>query len=107
EQQERLTALGVGGTSRAVSPAPAEVAPATKRATKGPGKAQHAFQRGLTALAQWVEQEGGQPPRKAVVALPDGAETKVGVWYANQKQRRDKLTEEQLKALRELGIEWA
>ncbi|MGW9081485.1 helicase associated domain-containing protein, partial [Streptomyces kronopolitis] len=81
--------------------------PAPAGTAKGPGKAQQAFQRGLAALTQWVEQEGGQPPRKAVVALPDGTETKVGIWYANQKQRRDKLTEEQLTALRELGIEWA
>ncbi|SDQ61647.1 Helicase associated domain-containing protein [Streptomyces sp. KS_16] len=79
----------------------------TNGATKGPSKAQQSFQRGLTALTQWVEREGGQPPRKAVVALPDGTETKVGIWYANQKQRRDKLTEEQLEALRALGVQWA
>ncbi|MEU5547617.1 Helicase associated domain protein, partial [Streptomyces sioyaensis] len=101
EQQKRLSALGV---QAAEAPAPTSTA---KRAAKGQGKAQQAFQRGLAALAQWVEQEGGQPPRKAVVALPDGTETKVGVWYANQKQRRDQLTEEQLEALRELGVEWA
>lgn len=101
EQQQRLSALGVGP---AEAPPPA---PAAKRAAKGQSKAQQAFQRGLAALAQWVEQEGGQPPRKAVVALPDGTETKVGVWYANQKQRRDKLTEEQLEALRKLGVQWA
>ncbi|MFI2189053.1 Helicase associated domain protein [Streptomyces sioyaensis] len=100
EQQKRLSALGVG-------PAETPPAPAAKRAAKGQSKAQHAFQRGLAALAQWMEQEGGQPPRKAVVALPDGTETKVGVWYANQKQRRDKLTEEQLGALRALGVQWA
>lgn len=34
-------------------------------------------------------------------------ELKLGVWYANQKQRRDKLTQDQLNSLRELGIEWA
>jgi hypothetical protein len=101
EQQQRLSALGV---QPAQAPAPA---PAAKRAAEGQGKAQQAFQHGLTALAQWVEQEGGQPPRKAVVALPDGTETKVGIWYANQKQRRDKLTEEQLEALRALGVQWA
>nr|WP_256992066.1 helicase associated domain-containing protein [Streptomyces sp. 2114.4] len=87
--------------------APSEPHPAAKRAAKGQGKAQHAFQRGLAALAQWMEQEGGQPPHKAVVALPEGTETKVGVWYANQKQRRYKLTEEQLEALRALGVQWA
>ncbi|GHG91447.1 DEAD/DEAH box helicase [Streptomyces glebosus] len=101
EQRNRLTALGV---RPAETPPPA---PTAKHAAKGQGKAQQAFQRGLTALAQWVEQEGGQPPRKAVVALPDGTETKVGVWYANQKQRRHKLTPDQRDALRELGAEWA
>lgn len=76
---------------------------------KGPSKAQQAFQRGLTALAQWVEREGvGRPvPRKAVETLPDGTETKLGIWYSNTKSRRDKLTAEQLDALRKLGVEWA
>ncbi|WP_327270828.1 Helicase associated domain protein (plasmid) [Streptomyces sp. NBC_01224] len=103
EQQERLTALGVQ---------PAEAAPAAQaapRTAKGPSKAQQAFQRGLTALAQWVEREGvGRPvPRKAVETLPDGTETKLGIWYSNTKSRRDKLTAEQLDALRKLGVEWA
>ncbi|MFF7234493.1 Helicase associated domain protein [Streptomyces sioyaensis] len=89
EQRERLSALGVGPVE---APSPASTA---KRAAKGQGKAQQAFQRGLAALAQWVEQEGQRPvPRKAVVAQPDGTETKVGVWYANQKQRRHTLTQE-------------
>ncbi|WP_371129724.1 DUF1524 domain-containing protein [Streptomyces sp. 2231.1] len=39
--------------------------------------------------------------------LPDGTETKLGIWYSNTKARRDKLTQEQLAALRELGVEWA
>ncbi|MDH6484002.1 hypothetical protein M2157_000001 [Streptomyces sp. SAI-127] len=32
---------------------------------------------------------------------------KLGVWTSNTRARRDKLTEEQLDALRELGMEWA
>lgn len=32
---------------------------------------------------------------------------KLGVWVSNTKSRRDKLTQEQLDALRELGVEWA
>ncbi|MFJ2722700.1 helicase associated domain-containing protein [Streptomyces sp. NPDC087437] len=32
---------------------------------------------------------------------------KLGVWVSNTKTRRDKLTAEQLGALRELGMEWA
>ncbi|MFF3891280.1 Helicase associated domain protein [Streptomyces sp. NPDC001914] len=102
EQQERLAALGVQ-PSEAPSPAPAAT-----RTTKGPGKAQQAFQRGLAALAQWIEREGHRPvPRKAVETLPDGTETKLGIWYSNTKARRDKLTEEQLFSLRKLGVEWA
>ncbi|MEV5343674.1 Helicase associated domain protein, partial [Streptomyces sp. NPDC052676] len=103
EQQERLTRLGIKPPQ---APTPA---PAATRVTKGPSKAQQAFQRGLTALAQWVEREGPDRPvpRKAVETLPDGTETKLGIWYSNTKARRDKLTEEQLVALRKLGIEWA
>ncbi|MFJ9683607.1 helicase associated domain-containing protein [Streptomyces sp. NPDC101194] len=32
---------------------------------------------------------------------------KLGVWVSNTKSRRDKLTAEQLAALRELGMQWA
>ncbi|WP_433543678.1 helicase associated domain-containing protein (plasmid) [Streptomyces sp. CA-294286] len=31
---------------------------------------------------------------------------KLGVWISHTKMRRDKLTQEQLKALRELGTQW-
>ncbi|MFE2078194.1 DEAD/DEAH box helicase [Streptomyces misionensis] len=111
EQQERLTRLGV-------TPAEApSAAPAAEGATKGPGKvgskAQAAFQRGLTALAQWVEKEGKRPvPRSTVVEITVDGETepvpvRLGVWVSNTRARRDKLTAEQLDALRELGVEWA
>ncbi|MFF8919000.1 helicase associated domain-containing protein [Streptomyces sp. NPDC015032] len=56
EQQKRLTALGI---KPAEGPSPA---PAPARAAKGPSKAQQAFQRGLAALAQWVEREGVDRP---------------------------------------------
>lgn len=108
EQQQRLTALGV---QPAQAPSPAPAAP---RTAKGPSKAQQAFQRGLAALAQWVEREGAHRPvpRGAVVEIEADGETepvtvKLGVWVSNTKSRRDKLTPEQLDALRELGIEWA
>nr|WP_174864149.1 DEAD/DEAH box helicase [Streptomyces galbus] len=103
EQQERLSTLGVQPLE-----APS-AAPAVTGGTKDLGKAQQAFQRGLAALAQWVEREGaGRPvPRKAVETLPDGTDVKLGVWYSNTKARRDKLTSEQLVALRELGVQWA
>ncbi|MGI5485173.1 helicase associated domain-containing protein [Streptomyces lavendofoliae] len=108
EQQQRLTALGV----KPLEAPPA--APVARRATKGPSKAQQAFQRGLTALTQWVEREGAHRPvpRGAVVEIAvdgdaDPVTVKLGVWISNTKTRRDKLTQEQLDALRELGMEWA
>ncbi|MFF0044200.1 helicase associated domain-containing protein [Streptomyces mirabilis] len=81
---------------------------------RGPGKAQQAFQRGLAALAQRVEREGAHRPvprgHSEEIAVDCEAEpvvVKLGVWISNTKSRRDKLTHEQLDALRELGLEWA
>ncbi|WP_437077889.1 helicase associated domain-containing protein, partial [Streptomyces sp. enrichment culture] len=107
EQQQRLSKLGV---QRDQAPPPA---PAAARAAKGPSKAQAAFQRGLAALTQWVEKEGDRPvPRGAVVEVEVDGETepapvRLGVWMSNTKSRRDRLTAEQLDALRHLGMEWA
>ena len=107
EQQERLSKLGV---QPAEAPSPA---PAAARATKGPSKAQQAFQRGLAALAQWVEREGDRPvPRghSEQITVDGEAESvtvKLGVWISNTKSRRDKLTAEQLAALAALGMDWA
>jgi superfamily II DNA or RNA helicase len=108
EQQERLSKLGI---RPAQAPTPA---PAATRATKGPNKAQQAFQRGLTALTQWVEREGAHRPvpRSHSEEITIDGETepvavKLGVWVSNTKSRRDKLAQDQLDALRELGIEWA
>ncbi|CAL9677004.1 hypothetical protein SUDANB176_07873 (plasmid) [Streptomyces sp. enrichment culture] len=56
EQQERLSKLGV---QPAQAPSPA---PAAARTTKGPSKAQQAFQRGLAALTQWIQREGVDRP---------------------------------------------
>ncbi|MFH9090760.1 Helicase associated domain protein [Streptomyces sp. NPDC017673] len=107
EQQERLSTLGIKPLE-AASPAPA-----ARRTTKGPSKAQQAFQRGLTALAQWVEREGHRPvPRGHSEQIAIGGEAepmpvKLGVWVSNTKARRDRLTAEQLDALRKLGADWA
>ncbi|MFB7982939.1 DEAD/DEAH box helicase [Streptomyces vinaceus] len=108
EQQARLTALGVQ-PSQAPAPAPA----AGRRAT-GPSKAQQAFQRGLTALTQWVEREGAHRPVPRAhgeeIAVEGEAEpviVKLGVWVSNTKSRRDKLTADQLAALAKLGVDWA
>ncbi|MGW4078464.1 Helicase associated domain protein [Streptomyces asiaticus] len=108
EQQERLTALGIKAPA---SPSPSSAAP---RATKGPSKAQQAFQRGLTALTQWVDREGADRPvprghseEITVDGETEPVTVKLGVWVSNTKTRRGKLTQDQLDALRELGIEWA
>ncbi|MCL7370513.1 helicase associated domain-containing protein, partial [Streptomyces ardesiacus] len=107
EQQERLTRIGV---QPAQTPSPA---PTAKGATKGSGKASQAFQRGLAALAQWIEREGQRPvPRghSEQITVDSEAEpvaVRLGVWISNSRARRDKLTSGQLEALRELGIDWA
>ncbi|MFC9855875.1 DEAD/DEAH box helicase [Streptomyces prasinus] len=107
EQQERLSKLGV---QPAEAPSPA---PAAARATKGPNKAQQAFQRGLAALAQWVEREGDRPVSRGhseQITVDGEAEpvtVKLGVWISNTKSRRDRLNAEQLAALAVLGMDWA
>ncbi|GAA2557650.1 DEAD/DEAH box helicase [Streptomyces levis] len=108
EQQERLTVLGVKPLEEL------SAAPTAGRAAKGPSKAQQAFQRGLTALAQWVEREGADRPvprghseQITIDGETDPVTVKLGVWVSNTKARRDKLSVEQLDALRELGMEWA
>ncbi|MEU3855293.1 Helicase associated domain protein [Streptomyces sp. NPDC029554] len=105
EQQQRLSKLGVQ-RDQAPPPAPDGTA-------KGQGKAQQAFQRGLAALAQWMEREGHRPvPRghSEEIAVDGEAEpviVKLGVWVSNTKSRRDKLSAEQWDALRKLGVQWA
>ncbi|MEV6733755.1 Helicase associated domain protein [Streptomyces sp. NPDC051364] len=108
EQQHRLSKLGIKPAER---PTPA---PAAKSAGKAPGKASAAFQRGLTALSQWVEREGAERPvprghSEEITVDGEGAPVAVrlGVWITNTKTRRDKLTAEQRTALTELGVEWA
>ncbi|MFI9269049.1 Helicase associated domain protein [Streptomyces werraensis] len=106
EQQERLTQLGV---QPAEAPSPA---PAAKSATKGQGKAQQAFQRGLAALTQWVEREGAERPvprghSEQITVNGEPVTVKLGVWISNTKSRRDRLDADQLAALAELGVDWA
>ncbi|MFJ5026358.1 DEAD/DEAH box helicase [Streptomyces goshikiensis] len=108
EQQTRLTMLGIQ-PDQAPSPAPA-----AGRGAKGPSKAQQAFQRGLEALAQWVEREGAHRPVPRAhgeeITVEGEAEpviVKLGVWVSNTKSRRDKLTADQLAALAKLGVDWA
>ncbi|MGW7328193.1 helicase associated domain-containing protein [Streptomyces sp. NPDC054840] len=90
---------------------PAE-APST-RATKGLSKAQAGFQRGLAALAQWVEREGadrvprGHGEEISVEGEAEPVIVKLGIWITNTKSRRAKLTADQLTALAKLGMDWA
>ncbi|MFD9590121.1 Helicase associated domain protein [Streptomyces sp. NPDC059980] len=107
EQQERLSQLGVKPLE---APSPA---PTAKRATKDPSKAEQAFQRGLAALAQWIEREGANRPvprghseQINVDSETEPVAVRLGVWVSNTKSRRNKLTQEHLDALRELGVEW-
>jgi superfamily II DNA or RNA helicase len=105
EQQERLTRLGVQPLE---APSPA---PSAERAAKGPTKAQQAFQRGLTALTQWVEREGTNRPvprghSEQIKVDGQDREVRLGVWVSNQKSRRDKLTAGQLAQLAKIGIDW-
>ncbi|MGW3157055.1 Helicase associated domain protein [Streptomyces sp. NPDC001089] len=107
EQQGRLSGLGVTPLE---APSPA---PAATPATKGQGKAQQGFQRGLAALTHWVEREGhravprGHSEEIAVDGETELVVVKLGVWVSNAKSRRDKLSAEQLDALRKLGVGWA
>ncbi|MFD8119400.1 DEAD/DEAH box helicase [Streptomyces microflavus] len=111
EQRERLAALGIPiAELPETAPAPARTATGPG---KGPSKARQAFERGLAALAQWVEREGDRPvPRGAVVeATVDGENepvpVKLGVWISNTRARRDRLDADQLTALAALGMDWA
>ncbi|POG43254.1 helicase [Streptomyces sp. ZL-24] len=114
EQRERLAKLGIP-IAELPSPAPAAARTTKpKQSGKGPSRAQVAFQRGLAALTQWVEQEGADRPvpRGAVVEITVDGEAepvpvKLGVWLSNTKSRRDRLTAEQQNALAKLGIDWA
>ncbi|MFK4197205.1 Helicase associated domain protein, partial [Streptomyces sp. NPDC033754] len=102
EQQERLTKLGVEPDQ---TPPPT---PAASRGAKGPSKAQQAFQRGLAALAQYIQREGRTVVgRGHIEELPDGSAIRLGVFLSNQKVRRDRLDAAQLAALAELGYTWA
>jgi hypothetical protein len=49
----------------------------------------------------------GEPSTRFDYCSGQEHEHKLGVWYANQKQRRNKLTQQQRTALAELGVEWA
>ncbi|WP_331751153.1 helicase associated domain-containing protein (plasmid) [Streptomyces globisporus] len=102
EQRERLEALGL---TRRTDTAPA----ATTAAGKG-GKGS-AFERGITALAQFVQREGHLkvPRQHTETVVIDGQEhqVKAGVFLSNHKSRRARLSAEQREQFAALGIDWA
>ncbi|MEU4359612.1 helicase associated domain-containing protein [Streptomyces virginiae] len=101
EQQRRLGELGVTKAPRA------RKAAAKMATAAGPRAGGTAFLKGFEALQQYIAREGVLPGRAGVQEMPDGEIRRVGVWLANQKQRRDKLDQEQRAALAELGVDWA
>ncbi len=104
EQQRRLAELGVK-PARAVR---ARTTAAEPGMTTTSRRGAEAFPKGVQALTQYLEREGGgMPGRGHVELLPGGSEHRTGVWIANQKQRRDRLDPEQLAALADLGVHWA
>ncbi|MGW2866136.1 Helicase associated domain protein [Streptomyces sp. NPDC001205] len=110
EQRARLAQLGL---EAAPAPArrPAATSNGTKNAAAGVARGGEAFRRGLAALAQYIEREQRTviPRQHAEPVVIDGQEhaVRLGVWLANQKARRDRLSREQLTQLAALGIDWA
>ncbi|GAB1340828.1 DEAD/DEAH box helicase [Streptomyces sp. E-15] len=100
-QRERLAALGV-------TPLP----PRQEAPTKVPRNGTGGFERGCAALAQYAARTGTTGPvsRAHVETVTvDGQEhaVKLGVFLANSKTRRARLTAEQLQRLATLGLDWA
>ncbi len=101
EQQHRLDEAGV---KPAVRPHKA----ASRTSAKAAAKGSDAFQRGVAALRQYIQREEKTVVgRQHVEELPDGTSVRLGVFLSNQKSRRDRLSDDQLAALAELGVEWA
>ncbi|MFG2638782.1 helicase associated domain-containing protein [Streptomyces sp. NPDC048362] len=68
----------------------------------------------MTTLTQWIEREGAHRPvpRGHAEEISVGGKTEpvvvqLGVWISNTRARRDRHTQEQRDALRELGVQWA
>lgn len=103
-QRERLVGFGVRPPEK-----PAAGAVAVKARPRRVGGARAgAFERGVAALAQYVEREGTVVVgRSWSEELPDGTSVRLGVWLSNVKSRRAALTGEQLERLAGLGLEWA
>ncbi|MEU0836219.1 helicase associated domain-containing protein [Streptomyces sp. NPDC005969] len=102
EQQRRLGEVGV---KPAVRP---QKASTRANAKAGAAKGSDAFQRGIQALTQYIQREEKTVVgRQHVEELPDGTSVRLGIFLTNQKSRRDRLSEQQLATLAELGLAWA
>jgi superfamily II DNA or RNA helicase len=98
EQQQRLGGLGVKPAGRP------QKAPAPAGAKSG----SEAFTRGVAALTQYIRREARTVvPRGHTEHLQDGTPVRLGIWLSNLKNRRDRLDDQQLAALTELGYDWA
>ncbi|MEW9513683.1 helicase associated domain-containing protein [Streptomyces bacillaris] len=101
-QRERLVQFGVRPPEK-----PSVKGKARSRRAVGGARA-GAFERGVAALAQYVEREGTVVVQRSwSEELPDGTPVRLGVWLSNVKSRRATFTGEQLRRLAGLGLEWA
>ncbi|MFE9967413.1 helicase associated domain-containing protein [Streptomyces sp. NPDC005525] len=102
EQQRRLGEVGVKPAARP------QKATARTNTKAGASKSSDAFTRGVAALQQYIAREGKHVVgRQHVEELPDGTSVRLGVFLSNQKSRRDRLTDQQLAQLANLGYDWA
>ncbi|MFE0674911.1 Helicase associated domain protein [Streptomyces sp. NPDC058867] len=99
-QRERLEQLGLTPSAPPAEPETPEMQTAAPLG---------AFERGIAALAQYKARTGSVGPisRSHVEQLADGTDVRLGVFLSNTKSRREKLTADKLRALADLGLEWA
>ncbi|MFF8747809.1 Helicase associated domain protein [Streptomyces californicus] len=103
EQRTRLQALGLTPPP-APTPAPKAKTTATATATATVS----AFDRGITALAQYATREGHlKIPRQHIEETNAHGPVKLGTWWSNTRSRRAKLTAGQREQLVALGVDWA
>ncbi|MFF4344880.1 Helicase associated domain protein [Kitasatospora sp. NPDC001540] len=114
EQRELLLALGIEEDPELA----AEAAAKAEKATRPVRARADRFAQHLEALRRFAEREGHvRVPRthKEPLEVPSGAEDGavetvllgLGAWLSNQRNRRAKLSAEQLHLLGRAGVEWA
>jgi hypothetical protein len=99
ERRAALAALGMESASPAPTPEAAPEPPAVQSAPPtAPAK---------RAVREHHEECDKELMEIAVDGQAEPVSVRLGVWVSNTRARRDKLTGEQLQALRELGMQWA